>query len=185
MKFNPTPLPGNFTIDLELKGDERGFFARAFCEKEFAAAGLETRFVQANSAFTKKKGTFRGSHYQLPPSAEVKVVRCVRGAILDVVVDMRAGSPTFKKWFGADLTQDNRSMMYVPRGFAHGLMTLTDDVEVHYWVSAFYDAKAERGVRFNDPEINVTWPLEMTEISAKDGSWRDLDDEWHGTGLFT
>ena len=185
MKFIPTPLPGNFTIDLELKGDERGFFARAFCEKEFAAAGLETRFVQANTAFTKKKGTFRGFHYQLPPSAEVKVVRCVRGAILDVVVDMRAGSPTFKKWFGAELTQDNRSMMYVPRGFAHGLMTLTDDVEVHYWVSSFYDAEAERGVRFNDPQVNVTWPLDMAEISAKDASWPDFDDEWHGTGLFT
>lgn len=181
MKFTPTPLPGSFVIDLVRMGDERGFFARSFCEREFLMAGLETHFVQGNKAFTAKKGTIRGLHYQLPPSAEVKLVCCVRGAIFDVIVDLRADSPSFKRWFGAELSNDNRSMMYVPRGFAHGLMTLTDDVEVHYSVGAFYDPERERGLRFDDPAIAVVWPQVMTEISAKDGAWPAFDNAWHGT----
>lgn len=184
MKFNPTPLPGSYVIELDGQADDRGFFARAFCAREFGAAGLETQYVQANTAFTKKKGTFRGFHYQLPPAAEAKVVRCVRGSIYDVIIDIRKGSATYKKWFGAELTQENRSMMYVPRGFAHGLITLTDDVEVHYWVSNFYDGKQERGVRYNDPYICVDLPLEMSEISAKDSAWPDFNEEWHGTAFF-
>ena len=129
MKFHKTPLEGAYLIELEKRGDDRGFFARFFCEKEFGAAGLETRFVQINNSLTATKGTLRGMHYQLPPAAEVKVVRAVKGALWDVIVDLRAGSPTYGKWFGAELNDDNRLMMYVPRGFAHGFVTLTDNVE--------------------------------------------------------
>lgn len=184
MKFLKTSLEGARLVELDRLGDDRGFFARSFCEREFAADGLEKNFVQANSAFTRNKGTLRGFHYQLPPSSETKLVRCVRGSIFDVIVDLRPTSATFKGWFGAELTQDNRSMMYVPRGFAHGLITLTDDVEVHYLVSAFYDAKQERGVRFDDPAIGVKWPISPVEISAKDRAWPDLDPTFHGIEAF-
>jgi dTDP-4-dehydrorhamnose 3,5-epimerase len=180
MKFNKTPLVGAYTIDLEKRGDDRGFFARMFCEREFAEAGLETHFVQVNNSLTGKKGTLRGLHYQLPPAAEVKVVRCVRGALWDVIVDIRAGSPTFGKWFGVELTAENRRMMYVPRGFAHAFVTLTDDVEAIYLVSAFYSPENERGVRWNDPAVGIDWPVEPIEISEKDGKWPDLDPGFHG-----
>ena len=183
MKFNKTPLEGAYTIDLEKRGDDRGFFARFFCEKEFGDAGLETQFVQINNSLTGKKGTLRGLHYQLPPAAEVKVVRCVRGALFDVIVDIRAGSPTFGKWFGAELSAENRTMMYVPRGFAHAFVTLTDDAEALYLVSAFYSPENERGVRFNDPAIGIEWPIEPVEISDKDRNWPDLDPEFHGFEL--
>ena len=180
MKFNPTPLKGAYTIDLEKRGDDRGFFGRFFCENEFADAGLETRFVQVNNSLTAKKGTLRGLHYQLPPAAEVKVVRCIRGALWDVIVDIRAGSPTFGKWFGAELTAENRTMMYVPRGFAHAFVTLEDDTEALYLVSAFYSPENERGVRWNDPAVAIDWPITPSEISEKDSNWPDLDPEFHG-----
>lgn len=180
MIFNRTPLEGAYTIDLEKRGDDRGFFARMFCEKEFGEAGLETRFVQINNSLSAHKGTLRGMHYQLPPSAEVKVVRCVRGALWDVILDLRAGSPTFGKWFGAELTSENRTMMYVPRGFAHGFVTLTDDTEAMYLVSAFYAPDAERGVRYNDSAVGIDWPVAPVEISDKDRSWPDLDAGFHG-----
>jgi dTDP-4-dehydrorhamnose 3,5-epimerase len=180
MKFYPAPLDEACTIELEKRGDDRGFFARFFCEKEFGDAGLETQFVQINNSLTAKKGTLRGLHYQLPPAAEVKVVRCLRGALYDVIVDLRAGSPTFGKWFGAELTADNRTMMYVPRGFAHAFVTLTDDTEALYLVSAFYSPENERGVRFNDPAVGIEWPVEPVEISEKDRNWPDLDPEFHG-----
>ena len=180
MKFNPAPLAGAFTVDLEKRGDERGFFARLFCENEFAQAGLETRFVQINNSLSASKGTLRGLHYQLPPAAEVKVVRCVRGALWDVILDLRAGSPSFGKWFGAELSAENRTMMYVPRGFAHGFVTLTDDAEAIYLVSAEYSPDNERGVRYDDPAVGIEWPLAPAEISDKDRSWPDLDAEFHG-----
>ena len=161
-------------IDLEKRGDDRGFFARYFCEREFSANGLETRFVQINNSLSARKGTLRGLHYQLPPAAEVKVVRCVRGAFWDAIVDLRPDSPTFKRWFGLDLTADNRLMMYVPRGFAHAILTLTDDAEAIYLVSAFYGPEQERGLRWNDPAIGIEWPIEPVEISPKDASWPDL-----------
>ena len=123
MRFHKTPLEGAYLVELEKRGDERGFFARLFCEKEFGAAGLETRFVQANNSLTLKKGALRGLHYQLPPAAEVKVVRAVRGALWDVIVDLRPGSPSYLKWFGAELSEDNRAMLYIPRGFGHGFVT--------------------------------------------------------------
>jgi dTDP-4-dehydrorhamnose 3,5-epimerase len=180
MKFHTTPLDGARVIELEQRGDQRGFFARYFCEREFAADGLETRFVQINNSLTAKKGTLRGLHYQLPPAAEVKVVRCVRGAFWDVIVDLRPDSPSFKKWFGAELSAENRQMMYVPRGFAHAFLTLTDDAEAIYLVSAFYGPEQERGVRWNDPAIGIEWPIEPVEVSPKDAEWPDLDPAFHG-----
>ncbi|MGA8551040.1 MAG: dTDP-4-dehydrorhamnose 3,5-epimerase [Stellaceae bacterium] len=175
MKFVPTPLAGAYLIELEKRGDHRGFFARFFCEQEFAAVGLETRFVQVNNSLTAGSVTLRGMHLQLPPAAEVKLVRCIRGALHDVIVDLRPDSPTYLKWFGADLTADNRVMMYVPRGFAHGFITLGDDTEALYLVSAFYAPQCERGVRFDDPSFGIEWPLAPIEMSAKDREWPDFD----------
>jgi dTDP-4-dehydrorhamnose 3,5-epimerase len=184
MIFRPAPLAGAYLIEIEPKADERGFFGRAFCAKEFSAVGLESTFVQANNTLTLKKGTVRGFHYQLPPSAEVKLVRCIRGAVYDVIVDIRPHSKTYCQSFGATLDQENRHMMYVPQGFAHGFISLTDDAELHYMVSAFYDAKQERGLRYNDPAFAVRWPLEMTAISAKDSAWPDFDETFHGVSAF-
>jgi dTDP-4-dehydrorhamnose 3,5-epimerase len=183
MIFSQTPLQGAYLIELEKKGDDRGFFARLFCEKEFSGEGLETRFVQINTSLTAKRGTLRGMHYQIPPASEVKVVRCIRGGIYDVIVDLRPDSPTFLKWFGAELTAENRTMMYVPKGFAHGLVTLHDDTEVFYLVSAFYSPENERGVRFDDPAIGISWPADVVETSIKDRGWPDLDALWHGFDL--
>ena len=179
MKFNPTPLRDAYTIELERRGDDRGFFARVFCANEFAQAGLEPSFVQVNNSLSAKKGTLRGMHYQLPPKAEVKVVRCVRGALWDAVLDLRPDSPTFAQSFGAELTADNRLMMYVPRGFAHAILTLTDDTEALYLVSEFYGPEQERGVRWDDSKFNVTWPIKPSEVSAKDAKWPDFDPAFH------
>jgi dTDP-4-dehydrorhamnose 3,5-epimerase len=181
MKFEPTPLAGAYTLELEKRGDDRGFFARFFCEKEFADHGLNGHFVQVNNSLTGRKGTLRGLHYQLPPSAEVKLVRCLRGALFDVIVDLRAGSPSYGRWFGAELTADNRRMMYVPRGFAHAFLTLTDNAEALYMVSDFYDPATERGLRWNDPAIDIRWPIEPVELSDKDRAWPNLDSAFHGT----
>jgi dTDP-4-dehydrorhamnose 3,5-epimerase len=175
MRFLPTLLSGAYLIELERRGDARGFFARAYCEREFAAAGLETRFVQVNNSLTAKRGTLRGMHYQLPPAAEVKLVRCLRGALQDVIIDLRPESPTHGQWFGAELTAENRTMMYVPRGFAHGFLTLADETEVFYMVSAFYAPEQERGVRFDDPRFGVRWPIAPIEVSDKDRAWADYD----------
>jgi dTDP-4-dehydrorhamnose 3,5-epimerase len=183
MKFHKTPLVGAYTIELEKHGDERGFFSRFFCEKEFAAAGLETRFPQINNSVSARKGAVRGLHYQLAPNAEVKAMRCVRGAMYDVIVDLRAGSPTYLQWFGTELTAENRTMMYVPRGFAHGFMSLTDEVEVVYMASAFYAPESERGLRWDDPTIGVKWPIEPVEVSDKDRAWPDFDPVWHGVEM--
>jgi dTDP-4-dehydrorhamnose 3,5-epimerase len=183
MIFHPTPLQGAYTIELEKRGDERGFFARFFCEREFAAKNLETHFVQINTSLSAKRGTLRGLHYQLPPAAEVKIVRCLRGALYDVIVDLRPDSPTYKKHFGAELNEDNRLMMYVPRGFAHALLTLQDNTEALYLVSAFYGPEQERGLRYNDPQFGIPWPMPPVEISAKDAAWPDFDPAFHGVDL--
>lgn len=179
MIFNATPLQGAYTIDLEKRGDARGFFARMFCREEFKKHGLKTEFVQVNNSLSADMGTLRGLHYQLAPEAEVKVVRCVRGALWDVILDLRKGSPTFGQWFGAELTAENRRMMYCPEGFAHGFITLTPDTEAIYLVSAFYAPDKERGVRYNDPRFNVRWPIEPVVISDKDKAHRDFDPAWH------
>ena len=180
MIFNKTPLQDAFTIELERRGDDRGFFARMFCEKEFGAQGLQTRFVQVNNSLTAKAGTLRGMHYQLAPAAEVKLVRCVRGSLYDVILDLRPDSATFGQHFGAELNAENRRMMYVPRGFAHGFVTLAPDTEAVYLVSDFYAPQAERGVRFDDPRFGIVWPVRPTEMSDKDRNWPLFDPAWHG-----
>jgi dTDP-4-dehydrorhamnose 3,5-epimerase len=179
MKLRETPLKDAWLIDLERKGDSRGFFARLFCEQDFADAGLESDFVQINDSLSAKAGTLRGLHYQLPPFTEVKVVRCIRGSLWDCIVDLRPDSPTFKKWFGVTLSADNRTMLYVPRGFAHGFVSLQDDAEVMYLVSATYAPEYERGVRWDDPAFAIDWPCQPAEISDKDGSWPYLEPDYH------
>jgi dTDP-4-dehydrorhamnose 3,5-epimerase len=178
--FNPTRVSGAFLIDLEKRGDDRGFFARVFCEDEFATQGLDSRFVQVNNSLSGRLGTLRGMHYQLPPAAEVKVVRCVRGALFDVAVDLRPDSPTFRQWVGAELSAENRRMMYVPRGCAHGFVTLTADSEALYFVTARYGPQQERGLRWDDPAIGIDWPVTPQEISDKDRKWPDLSPGFHG-----
>jgi dTDP-4-dehydrorhamnose 3,5-epimerase len=181
MIFTETPLKGAYLIDLEKRGDERGFFARAFCEREFAAHGLSNRIVQANNSLSARKGTLRGMHYQFAPKAETKVVRCLRGALHDIILDLRGDSPTFGQTFGADLTADNRRMMYVPKGFAHGFITLADDTEAFYLVDEFYAPECERGVRWDDPRFAIPWPAQPTVISDKDRNYPDFDPAWHLT----
>ncbi|ESQ89438.1 dTDP-4-dehydrorhamnose 3,5-epimerase [Asticcacaulis benevestitus] len=179
MKYNPTPLEGAYTIELEPRADERGFFSRVYCENEFSTHGLETHYVQFNTSFTQKKHTLRGMHYQLGDSAEVKVIKCIRGSLFDVILDLRQDSETFGKWFGAELSDQNRKMMYVPRGFAHGFQALTDDVEMMYFVSNTYSATNERSVRWNDPKFSIDWPFEPVMISEKDASARDFETGFH------
>ena len=174
--FTETPLPGAFVIDLEMREDERGFFARAWCEDEFREHGLETRVVQCNMSYNNEAGTLRGLHYQLRPHSEVKLVRCTRGAIWDVIVDLREDSPTYKAWFGLELTADNRTMLYVPEQFAHGYVTLAPGTEIFYQVSEFYSPGHEGGIRWNDPAIGIRWPeTEVRVISDKDASHPDFD----------
>jgi dTDP-4-dehydrorhamnose 3,5-epimerase len=179
MIFHDTPIAGVHVIDLEKRGDERGFFARFYCEREFGAHGLVTHFVQINNSLSALRGTLRGMHYQLAPKAETKVVRCVRGALFDVVLDLRPGSPTFGKSFGAELSADNRRMMYVPKGFGHGFVTLTDDAEALYLVDEFYSPEHERGIRWDDPRFGIQWPVAPVVLSDKDRAYRDFDPAWH------
>jgi dTDP-4-dehydrorhamnose 3,5-epimerase len=177
MIFTPTRLEPAHIVDFEKREDDRGFFARAWCQQEFEAAGLETRLVQCNVSFNKRAGTLRGMHYQLAPHAEVKVVRCTRGAIYDVIIDLRPTSPTYKQWLGVELSAANGRALYVPEGFAHGYQTLEDDTETLYQVSEFYAPEAERGLRWNDPAFGIDWPNgEPRVISPKDASWADYTD---------
>ena len=175
MRFSETTLADARLIDLEKRGDARGFFARVFCEAEFAAAGLETRFVQINHSRSIGRGTIRGLHFQRPPHGEVKVVRVVRGALYDVILDLRPESPSFGRWQGFELSAEAGTMLYVPAGFAHGFQTLTEETEVTYQVSAAYTPAAEGGVRWNDPVLAIDWPLPVGTISDKDAAWPDLD----------
>ncbi|GAB2738673.1 dTDP-4-dehydrorhamnose 3,5-epimerase [Sinomonas soli] len=179
MKFTESFLAGVYTIDLERASDDRGFFARIFDTVEFTKQGLETNFVQFNTSFSRRKHTFRGMHYQLGESAEVKVVKVIRGELLDIVLDLREQSATFGEWFAAPLSADNRTMMYVPAGCAHGFLSLTEDVEMVYFVSNSYDPTAERIVRYNDPRFNIVLPVEPEVISDKDAGAPDFDLEWH------
>jgi dTDP-4-dehydrorhamnose 3,5-epimerase len=179
MIFTKTPLKDAYLIDLEKRGDERGFFARLFCVEEFAKHGLETCFIQANNSFSKEKGTFRGMHYQLAPKAETKLVRCIKGSLYDAILDLRPNSPTFGKSFGAVLSADNRLMMYVPRGFAHGFLTLEPDSEVFYLVSESYSKEHERGIRWNDPHFKIAWPASPVVLSERDRQHREFDFSYH------
>jgi dTDP-4-dehydrorhamnose 3,5-epimerase len=171
MLFGETALPGVWLIELTPQFDERGSFMRTFCEEEMAGQGLRNRFVQHSRSRSTLKGTLRGMHFQRQPHGEVKIVSCTRGAILDVAIDLRAGSPTRHKWVAYELTPDNNRQLYIPEGFAHGFQTLTDDVEVCYLISAFYTPQAADGVRFDDPAFGIEWPLEPVAMSQKDCSW--------------
>ncbi|WP_017656137.1 dTDP-4-dehydrorhamnose 3,5-epimerase [Fortiea contorta] len=171
MIFTETALNDAFMIELEQKPDHRGFFARTFCAQEFAAHGLKPTVAQCNLSFNHKKGTVRGMHYQIAPATETKLVRCTKGAIYDVIIDMRPESPTFLSHIGVELTPDNYRALYVPAMFAHGYQTLTDDSEVVYQVSEFYTPGYERGLRYDDPSFNIDWPLEVSDISEKDANW--------------
>lgn len=176
MIFNKTKLEGAWTITIKKLEDERGFFGRSWCQKEFDEHGLVSTVVQANVSYNKKKGTLRGMHYQEHPYEETKLVRCTRGAIYDVVIDLRPGSPTYKQWIGEELTADNYTMLYVPRNFGHGFITLEDDTEVTYQVSQFYTPGAEKGIRWDDPAFNIQWPVQPLLISEKDRSHPDFKD---------
>ena len=172
MIFKETDIVDAFEVHLEKHGDDRGFFARGFCEQEFKDQGIEFRALQANVAYNRSKNTVRGLHYQIEPHAEKKLVRCVKGAIFDVIVDLRPDSPSFKQWVGVELSAEDRSMLYVPEGCAHGYQTLTDDSEIFYMVSAAYAPEAERGISWNDPEFNIAWKdLGEMIISDKDKNW--------------
>ena len=175
MIFHKTSLQDAYLIEPERKGDDRGFFARTMCRSEFAAHGLDTDYVQQNTSFSAHKGTLRGMHYQLPPFTEAKLVRCITGALVDIIVDLRRASPTFMKHERFELTDRNRLQLYVPRGFAHAFQTIRDDVEVSYLVSAPYTPSAERGARYSDPRLGIEWPLPVTVISEKDASWPLLE----------
>lgn len=174
MIFRETKLKGAFIIDVEPSTDERGFFARTWCQREFAVHGLKSRFVQCNISYNKKKGTLRGMHYQIAPHAEAKVVRCTRGAIYDVIIDLRPDSPTFKQWLAVELTADNRRMLYIPEEFAHGFQTLEDDTEVFYQMSEFYHPECARGVRWDDEAFGIEWQGEISIISENDRSYQPL-----------
>ena len=183
MNFTPTPLPGAYTITLTPLQDERGLFARTFCKQEFEAIGHQAEFVQFNHSINLKKGTLRGMHFQKPPHTETKLIRCVAGAVFDVIVDLRAESPTFLKWFGAELSAENMMMMYVPDRFAHGFLTLTDCAELLYHHTGFYTPAAEGGIRFDDPALHIQWPEKPLIISLKDQHYPLLDNVFTGLTL--
>jgi len=176
MKFVPTKLQGAYLINIEAQNDERGFFARSWCESEFKQQGLNPCVKQCNISFNTKKGTLRGMHYQAEPHAEVKLVRCTRGSIYDVIIDLRKDSDTYKQYYGVELSGANHSMLYIPEGFAHGFQTLEDNAEVLYYMAHHYVADAARGVRWDDPAFGIEWPLESQRImSPRDAQYPDYD----------
>lgn len=176
MLITPTRLNGAWLVEPEPIHDHRGFFARTFCVREFGVHGLETRFVQHSTSQSAQRGSLRGMHFQRSPFGEVKVVTCSKGAIWDVIIDLRPESPTYRRWQGFELTAENRRRLYVPKGFAHGFQTLEADAEVGYLISEFYAPEAASGVRFNDPCFGIDWPLPIAAISPKDAEWPDFVD---------
>ena len=174
MKFTETDLKGAFIIEPDRIEDERGFFARTFCHKEFEKHGLNPNLVQCSASFNTKKGTVRGMHYQVKPHEEARLVRCTRGALYDVILDLRIDSPTFTKWIAVELTADNRIMAYIPEGFAHGFQTLEDNTEVFYQMSEFYHPECAKGARWDDPAFGIVWPIDKKTVSRKDASWELL-----------
>ena len=175
MIFAEAKLMGAFIIEPEMLKDERGFFARTWCQREFEAHGLNPDLVQCNISFNKKRGTLRGMHYQVPPHEEAKLVRCSMGAIYDVIIDLRPDSQTFKQWISVELTAENRKMIYIPEGFAHGSLTLEANTEVFYQMSEFYAPECAKGVRWNDPAFDIVWSADVRVISEKDKQYPDFD----------
>jgi len=177
MIFTETKLKGAFVIDIERREDPRGFFARAFCQREFFAHGLKPIIAQTNIAFNRTKGTIRGMHFQFPPAAETKLVRCTRGAILDIIVDLRPESPTYLEHIAVELTEDNCRALYVPERFAHGYQVLRDNTDTSYQVGEFYTPGCEGGLLHDDPRLGLQWPLSVTVVSDKDRLWKSLDEQ--------
>jgi len=175
MRFVGTPLAGAYLIEPEPMSDARGFFARSYCEREFASHGIRGRPVQCNISYNIKRSTLRGMHFQRPPHAEAKLVRCTAGGIYDVIIDLRRDSPTFRQWAGFELTSGNRNALYIPEGFAHGFQTLADDAEVFYQMFSLFEPDSAGGVRWNDPAFGIVWPLANPIMSDKDRTFPDFD----------
>lgn len=175
MRFHPTPLAGLQVVELEPRGDERGLFARLYCQQEMREQGLSDQIAQANTSYSRHRGTLRGLHFQLPPRQETKLVRCIHGTIFDVALDLRRSSPTFGQSWGLELSAKNRQALYIPKGFAHGFFTLEDDCEVLYFVDEFYSPEFERGIRWNDPFVKVEWPAVPSVVSGRDQQHPDFD----------
>ncbi len=178
MKFLPTELPGVFIVEIEPLADDRGMFARCWCKDEFSKQGLVTELSQFSVSFNRSKGTLRGMHYQITPHEETKIVRCTRGSIFDVVIDLRPDSPKYKHWIAAMLSAENHRMFYIPPGLAHGLLTLEPDTEVFYQISVPYAAESARGIRWDDPAFNIDWPMKPAVISSKDANYSDFADNF-------
>jgi dTDP-4-dehydrorhamnose 3,5-epimerase len=175
VRFHESPLAGAYTVELDRLEDERGFFARSYCAQEFAERGLPAAMPQTSVSFNARRGTLRGLHYQAEPHAEEKLVRCTAGAIYDVIVDLRPDSPTLRRWFGVELSADNHRALFVPKGMAHGLITLCDETEVLYMISVPYVPDSARGVRWNDPAIGIVWPMPPSVMSARDAAYPLLE----------
>ena len=180
MIFKETSLKGSYVLTLEPVEDERGWFTRTYCKNEFLAIGHNKEWVQMNHSFTKQKGTVRGMHYQRPPYGEIKLVRCIAGSVYDVIIDLRADSATYLQYFGIELSAVNKKMIYIPEGFAHGFQALSNDAELIYHHSQFYLPGVEAGVIYNEPAINIKWPLELTNISERDNSHPFIDANFKG-----
>lgn len=174
MQFTEAPIHGAYIIDVKRIGDDRGYFGRLWCQKEFNDLGLKSHICQSNIGVSTSAGTLRGLHYQKPPHQEVKIVRCSRGAMFDVIVDLRPDSPTYKQWFGTELNEDNATMLYVPEGCATGYLTLVDNTEMYYHATEFYHPESATGVRYNDPAFGIEWPGEINVLSDNDTSWPDF-----------
>jgi dTDP-4-dehydrorhamnose 3,5-epimerase len=180
MIFTETILKGSYEITLTPHGDNRGWFARTYCKNEFEQIGHHAEWVQINHSFSAQKGTVRGMHFQHPPYAEVKMLRCIAGSVYDVIVDLRKDSPTFLKWCGTELSAANKKILYIPAGFAHGFQTLSDDAELIYHHTEFYTPAAEAGIGYNDPAINIVWPLPVSELSVRDTNHPLIDSKFKG-----
>ena len=180
MTFTPLTLKGSYLVSVVPFEDERGWFARTYCKNEFEEIAHTKEWVQMNHSFTKQKGTIRGMHYQLPPYSEIKLVRCIAGSIYDVIIDLREQSSTYLQWFGTELSAKNKQMMYIPEGFAHGFQTISDDCELIYLHSQFYQPGVEKGIRYNDPQLNIEWPETVTVISERDTQHPLLDMNFKG-----
>ena len=183
MKFEETKLRGSHTVDILAAADERGWFARTFDKDEFNKIGFNSQWVQINHSFTNKAGTIRGMHYQLSPFSEVKLVRCVAGVVFDVIIDLRNESDTFLQWFGTELSAENKKMIFIPEGFAHGFQTLSDNCELIYHHSQFYEPSSERGIKYDDPMINIVWMNKITNISKRDSEHRYIDEKFEGINI--
>lgn len=180
MIFTETTLSGSYVIDLNPLQDERGWFIRTYCKEEFQKINHTKEWVQVNHSFTKQKGCIRGLHFQMSPFAEVKLVRCIAGALFDVIVDIRKNSPTFLKWFSIELSAANKKMIYIPKGFAHGFQTLTNDTELIYHHSEFYNPSVEAGIKYDEPRLEIEWKLPVTIISDRDKKYNFLTEEFQG-----